>query len=179
MGRKLWLFNYNWTNGLRMVEASVRILRTESSRSRDRVAAPKMEESTYLDNVLRERACALCAADRRRVALPIEDACAVCQERRPPEDAVFAVAVGAARRACGPACAEVLLVEDLIGGEACPLCGSRWRAARPVARHCGLCAVPLNLNDGYVGLWRGERLQTFCGPRCLEAYLRRANPFCG
>jgi len=138
-----------------------------------------MQDEGYLENVLRERACGLCGADRARRSAPAEARCAVCKGELPRQDVLFGIGVGAARAACSLACLEVLVQEGLVGGSACPLCGTSWDRRRPTPRSCALCATPLGPEGGCVGLWRGGRVQAFCGPQCLEAYLRRANPFCG
>ncbi len=138
-----------------------------------------MEDATYLENLLRLRACAVCGADRKSREVPLEATCAVCKGPVPREDAIFAIGLGAARLVCSTACLEVSLQEGLVGGTSCPMCGSPWSEARPMPRACAICAADLRLDEGYAGRWRGGGLQTFCGPKCLDAYLARANPFCG
>gem|GEM_PF-6111000 len=138
-----------------------------------------MDAEPYLENILRERACSLCSADRRYRASPVEDRCAICRTLVGQGDVLFAIGSRAARAVCSTSCLEVALVEGLVDGASCPLCGSRWSDARPIPRACAVCSAPLRPDAGFAGLWRSGRLQSFCGPACLGAYLRRENPFCG
>lgn len=138
-----------------------------------------MEDRLYVDNLLRERACPVCGTDRKARRSPKAETCGVCGERVTAEDAMFAIARGGARAACSMACLEKALHGGLAGPGTCPMCGSPWREAEATPRSCAICGTALAFERGYAGLWRGARLQTFCGAGCLEAYLRRANPFCG
>ena len=138
-----------------------------------------MEDPRYLANLLWDRACALCGQDRRRTLRPHPTACARCGAPTGPDDALFVVRPRGAFLACGPECFEAILKAHGEGGEACPLCAGLWREAVPAERSCISCAARLDPAVGYGGLWRGGRLAPFCGRAGLEAYLRRANPFCG
>ena len=138
-----------------------------------------MEDRLYVDNLLRERACALCGADRRARRTPEANACAVCDSAMPAEDARFAIARTGASAVCSVACLEAALNDVPRGDRTCPACGSPWGETALAARTCGICGTVLSLEEGFAGLWRGGRIRTFCGATCLEAYLRRANPFCG
>jgi len=138
-----------------------------------------MEESGYLANILRDRGCPLCGTDRQRVVSPRAGTCGVCHEYLGPEDVLFAAGTRGSHAACSLACLEVLLQEGLADGGTCPLCGSPWPPRPRGEGACGTCASPLRPDAGVAALWRGGRIQRFCGPACVEAYLRRANPFCG
>ncbi len=138
-----------------------------------------MEDATYFANVLRSRECSVCGADRKAsvvLALPM---CAVCGTTLDDGHALLAIAKGAAKGVCSRPCLDVVLNEGLVGGAACPGCGSPWASASPHARSCRTCAKGLSFDDGYVGLWEGGRLVTFCGTACLEMHEDRVNPFCG
>ncbi len=138
-----------------------------------------MVDPAYVENLLRERACPLCGADRKARRDPDARACAVCGTAVPAGDEKFAVSSAAACAVCSTACLETALHEVPQGALACPMCGSPWLEAAPAPRTCAICGTALDLEDGYAGLWRGGRAQAFCGATCLDAYLTRANPFCG
>ena len=138
-----------------------------------------MEDATYFANVLRGRECPVCGADRRASSVLANPLCAVCDTRLDDGHAFLAVARGAAKAVCSRPCLDVVLSEGLAGGESCPGCGTAWPAASPHARTCRTCAKALSLDDGYVGLWEGGRVVTFCGVPCLEMHEDRVNPFCG
>ncbi len=138
-----------------------------------------MEDSIYFANVLRSRECVVCGADRKASTVLAFTACAVCD--RPLDDghALLAIARGGAKAVCSYPCVEVVLNEGLAGGTDCPGCGSPWMGAAPHPRACRTCAKPLSFDEGYVGLWQGGRVLTFCGLPCLENHDARVNPFCG
>ncbi len=138
-----------------------------------------MEDAVYFANVLRSRECAVCGADRKAASVLATTACAVCGTGLDDGHAILAIATGAAKALCSYACLEVVLAEGLVGGTACPACGTPWSEAAPHARSCRTCAHELRLDAGYVGLWQGGRLLTFCGLACLEVHDQRVNPFCG
>ncbi len=138
-----------------------------------------MDDRLYVDNLLRERTCGLCGTDRKARVAPLADVCAVCGSAMAAEDARFAVAREGARAVCSVACLESALNAVPEGGRPCPMCGSPWDAAAPPARTCGVCGAALSLEEGFAALWRTGRIRTFCGATCLEAHLRRANPYCG
>ena len=138
-----------------------------------------MEDATYFANVLRSRECSVCGTDRKASAVLARPICAVCGTTLDDGHALLAIAKGAAKAVCSMSCLEVVLKEGLAGGTACPGCGTEWSAAGPHARTCRTCAKPLSFEEGYVGLWEGGRLATFCGLPCLEMHEGRVNPFCG
>lgn len=138
-----------------------------------------MEDATYFANVLRARECSVCGADRKAATVLASPNCAVCSTTLDDGHAFVAIAKGAAKPLCSFPCLEVALAEGLANGGTCPGCGSPWSAARPPPRTCRTCAKDLAFDAGYVGLWEGGRLLTFCGPTCLERHEARANPFCG
>ncbi len=138
-----------------------------------------MEDATYFANVLRSRECSVCGTDRKASAVLADPRCTVCGTTLDDGHALLAIAQGAAKAACSMACLEVVLNEGLAGGDSCPACGTPWSAAAPHPRTCRTCAKDLSFDDGYVGVWQGGRLQTFCGVPCLEMHEDRVNPFCG
>ncbi len=138
-----------------------------------------MEDATYFANVLRGRECSVCGADRKAAVVLARTGCAVCDTPLDDGRALMAIAKGAAKVACSMPCLEVVLNEGLAGGDACPGCGSPWSEAAPHPRSCRTCAKELSFADGYVGLWEGGRIVTFCGIACLEMHEDRVNPFCG
>ncbi len=138
-----------------------------------------MEDAVYYANVLRPRECAVCGADRKASATLASTRCAVCRTTLDDGHAILAVAVGGAKAVCSYPCLEVVLSEGLAGGTACPACDSDWAAAAPHPRTCRTCAKEVTFDAGYVGLWQGGRLLTFCGLACLEMHDARVNPFCG
>ncbi len=138
-----------------------------------------MEDAVYYANVLRSRECAVCGTDRKAAAVLSVTECAVCRTILDDGHAILAIATGAAKAVCSYPCLEVVVGEGLAGGTACPACGSPWSAAAPHARTCRTCAKDLPFDAGYVGLWEGGRVLTFCGLPCLEMHDARVNPFCG
>jgi len=138
-----------------------------------------MEDAVYFANILRSRECAVCGADRRATAELKASACAICHGSLDAGNALLGIAKGAAKALCSPTCLEVALQEGLVGGDACPACGSPWAEAAPHARACHTCSKALRFEDGYVGLWEAGRLLTFCGLACLDLYRARVNPYCG
>jgi len=138
-----------------------------------------MADRAYLDNLVREADCPLCGAERKARASPAAERCAKCGSPVGPEDAKFAIAGGGTGAACSTACMEALLEEPFLNAATCGMCGAPWLGSAPGPRSCAVCGTPLELAEGYAALWRGHRLQTFCGSQCLGAYLGRANPFCG
>jgi len=138
-----------------------------------------MEDAVYFANILRGRECVVCGTDRKASAALASAACAVCHGSLDSSRALLAIAKGAAKPACSAACLEVILQEGLVGGDACPACGSFWAAAAPHPRACRTCAKGLAFDAGYVGLFDAGRLQTFCSIACLEMQKARPNPFCG
>lgn len=138
-----------------------------------------MEDSVYFANVLRSRECAVCGADRKAASVLSVTECAVCRTTLDDGHAIVAIAKGAAKAVCSYACLEVVQNEGLAGGTLCPACGTEWSEAAPHARACRTCAKPLAFDTGYVGLWQGGRVLTFCGLACLEMHDARVNPFCG
>ncbi len=143
------------------------------------VCASPMEDATYFANVLRSRECSVCGADRKAAVVLARPECAVCGTTLDDGRALIAIAKGAAKGVCSMPCLDVVLNEGLVGGDACPGCGSPWTQAAPHARTCRTCAKELSFAEGYVGLWEGGRLVTFCGVACLEMHEDRVNPFCG
>ncbi len=138
-----------------------------------------MEDAVYYANVLRSRECPVCGADRRAaVVLAVTD-CSVCHGSLDDGHAILAIAKGAAKPVCSYACLDVVLNEGLTGGTMCPACGTDWSRASPHPRTCRSCARDLGFEGGYVGLWQGGLLLTFCGLACLEMHDARVNPFCG
>jgi hypothetical protein len=138
-----------------------------------------MEDAVYFANVLRSRECAVCGADRKASAVLAIPRCAVCDTTLDDGHAFLAIGRGAAKALCSYPCLEVVLAEGLAGGVACPACGTPWSAAAPHERACRSCAKALPFDEGYVGLWQGGRVLTFCGVPCLEMHDARVNPFCG
>ena len=138
-----------------------------------------MEDATYFANVLRSRECAVCGADRKASTVLASPNCAVCGTTLDDGHALLAIARGAAKPICSMPCLEVVWNEGLAGGAACPGCGTEWSSAAPHPRACRTCAKSLAFDDGYVGLWEGGRVATFCGAACLEMHEDRVNPFCG
>lgn len=138
-----------------------------------------MEDAVYYANVLRPRECAVCGADRKAATVLAVPTCAVCSTTLDDGHAILAIGKGAAKAVCSYPCLEVVLGEGLAGGDACPGCGSPWSEAAPHPRTCRTCAKELAFDAGYVGLWQGGRLLTFCGLPCLEMHDARVNPFCG
>ncbi len=140
---------------------------------------PAMEDAVYFANVLRGRECVVCGADRKASASLAAGACDVCHGTLDQGRGLLGIAKGAAKAVCSPACLEVVFQEGLVGGDACPACGSPWSDAAPHARTCRTCAQELSFDAGYVGRFDGGRLVTFCTPRCLALHEARVNPFCG
>ncbi len=138
-----------------------------------------MEDATYFANVLRSRECSVCGTDRKASVVLSQRTCEVCDTPLDDGHTLIAIAKGAAKAVCSMPCLEVVLNEGLAGGEACPGCGSPWSGAVPHACTCRTCAKDLAFPGGYVGLWEGGRLVTFCGVPCLEMHEDRVNPFCG
>lgn len=138
-----------------------------------------MEDAVYYANILRSRECSVCGADRMAASVLVVPTCAVCTRALDDGHAILALAKGAAKAVCSYPCLEVVLSEGLAGGMTCPACGSDWSAATPHSRACRTCAKGLSFDDGFVALWRGGRVLTFCGPACLELHDARVNPFCG
>ena len=138
-----------------------------------------MEDSVYFTNILRSRECALCGTDRKASAVLASTTCGVCHATLDGSRALLAVGRGAARAACSKECLEVALQEGLVGGDACPACGSPWPSASVPARMCRTCAKDLSLDAGYAGLWESGRLHGFCSVACLTMHEDRVNPFCG
>ncbi len=138
-----------------------------------------MEDSVYYANVLRSRECAVCGTDRKASAVLYVNACAVCRTPLDDGHALLAIARGGAKAACSYPCLDVVLNEGLAGGPSCPACGTPWGEAAPPPRTCRTCAKDLTYDAGYVGLWQGGRVLTFCGVPCLEMHDARVNPFCG
>lgn len=133
-------------------------------------------EDLYLANVLAERACPICGADRNARST-LATTCAACGDPLPPGEAFVLVHVRRAAAACSAA--ELALLTDAgPTSDRCPACGTPWRGTFPV-RACGTCAADLDSNTGYVAYVRKGRVRTFCGVICLEAHLVRTNPFCG
>ncbi len=138
-----------------------------------------MEDAVYYANVLRSRECAVCGTDRKASAVLVVQACAVCDTPLDDGHALLALAKGGAKAVCSYPCLDVVLHEGLADVGACPACGTPWTEAAPHARTCRSCAKDLSLDPGYVGLWQGGRVLTFCGLACLEMHDARVNPFCG
>ncbi len=138
-----------------------------------------MEDSVYYANVLRSRECSVCGTDRKASAVLVANLCAVCSTPLDDGHALVAIAQGGSKAVCSYPCLEVVLTEGLAGGAACPACGTPWAEAVPHLRTCRTCAKDLAFAEGYVGLWQGGRLLTFCGLPCLEMHDARVNPFCG
>ncbi len=138
-----------------------------------------MEDAVYYANVLRPRECAVCGTDRKASVVLASMRCAVCDAGLDDGHAVLAIAKGAAKAVCSYPCLEVVLNEGLVDGAGCPACGTPWSGASPHARTCRTCAKALSFDSGYVGLWQGGLLLTFCGLKCLEMHDARVNPFCG
>ena len=138
-----------------------------------------MEDSVYFANILRSRECTVCGADRKAASILAIPTCAVCATGLDDGHAFVAIGKGAGKGVCSYPCLDVVLNEGLAGGALCPGCGSDWSAAAPHPRACRKCAKPLSFDNGYVGLWQGGRLLTFCGVPCLEMHDARVNPFCG
>ena len=138
-----------------------------------------MEDATYFANVLRSRECSVCGTDRKASAVLADPRCAVCGTTLDDGHALLPIARGAAKAACSMPCLEAVRNEGPAGGDLCPGCGDPWSAAAPHPRTCRTCAKDLAFADGYVGLWQGGRLVTFCGVPCLEMHEDRVNPFCG
>lgn len=138
-----------------------------------------MEDATYFANVLRSRECSVCGADRKASVILASPNCAVCGTTLDDGHALLGIAKGAAKAVCSPTCLEVVLNEGLAGGTSCPGCGNPWSAAAPRPRTCRTCAKDVRFDEGYLGLWQGGRLATFCGVACLQMHEDRVNPFCG
>ncbi len=138
-----------------------------------------MEDATYYANILRSRECSVCGTDRRASVVLASNTCAVCGTTLDDGRALLGIAKGAAKAVCSMACLEVVLSEGLVGGATCPGCGTPWPAAAPHGTTCRTCAKTLSFADGYLGLWQGGRVTTFCGLPCLEMHEDRVNPFCG
>ncbi|MEK6986869.1 MAG: hypothetical protein AABX97_02100 [Candidatus Thermoplasmatota archaeon] len=138
-----------------------------------------MEDAVYFANILRSRECAVCGADRMVSPSLAGTDCSVCHGPVDSAHALLAIAKGAAKVACAIPCLEVVLQEGLVGGDACPACGSPWGTAAPHPRTCRTCAKALAFDAGYLGLFEVGRLRTFCSTACLEMHEARVNPFCG
>jgi hypothetical protein len=138
-----------------------------------------MEDAVYFANILRSRECTVCGADRKAASVLAITRCAVCATGLDDGHAFVAIGKGAGKAVCSYPCLDVVLNEGLAGGTLCPGCGSDWSAAAPHPRACRTCAKALSFDDGYVGLWQGGRVLTFCGVPCLEMHDARVNPFCG
>ncbi len=155
------------------------VLQARSLEVRLPASCVAMEDATYFANVLRSRACAVCGTDRKATSVLASPICAVCHATLDDGHAILAIAKGAAKGVCSLPCLEVVLQEGLAGGTICPACGSPWSAAAPIPRTCRTCAKALAFDAGYIGLWEGGRVVTFCGAACLEMHDTRMNPFCG
>lgn len=155
------------------------VLQARRVHPRADACATSMEDAVYYANVLRSRECPVCGTDRKAATVLAVTRCAVCDSALDDGHAILAIGKGASKAVCSYPCLEVTLQEGLAGGEACPACATPWSAAAPHERACRTCAKPLSLSDGYVGLWEGGRLLTFCGLSCLEMHDARVNPFCG
>lgn len=131
------------------------------------------DDAYYLDHIYRGNGCAFCGGRPAIREVP----CEVCGRVRTADGESLVLVDRGFHVLCGPGCLARRR-DDVAGfNDACPLCGGPRTDLEVPERACAACASVRT--DGYLIHLLGRRPHFFCDASCLDAWLRRENPYCG